>query len=236
MVTQNRHVILSQTSSLLSSLVIPPLHPPFGILAVSQVVLWLLMPNRFSFHSFQKFLNGQSIPGPKVFSPFRLTTLCVWGNVGPRQFFLSVVYPEHATCFIVSAVLFHKSDAACFFYTVFGLHVYCTMYEQLPKWSSCRKLIRKFCWIHCLKNPPHFGCFNVTRRDKMWDCHVMFLHYINVRRVTVSWRLHMCRLLTFFLELLLKGYSGVSLIHGLIHLTPTVLDSLSRDQVSRPLI
>ena len=33
----------------------------------------------------------------------------------------------------------------------------------------------------------------------------------------------------------LKGYSGVSLIHGLIH-CETVLDSLSRDQVSRPLI
>ena len=33
----------------------------------------------------------------------------------------------------------------------------------------------------------------------------------------------------------LKGYSGVSLIHGLTH-RETVLDSLSRDQVSRWLI
>ena len=33
----------------------------------------------------------------------------------------------------------------------------------------------------------------------------------------------------------LKGYSGVNLIHGLNH-CETVLDSLSRDQVSRPLI
>ena len=33
----------------------------------------------------------------------------------------------------------------------------------------------------------------------------------------------------------LKGYSGVNLIHDLTH-RETVLDSLSRDQVSRPLI
>ena len=34
---------------------------------------------------------------------------------------------------------------------------------------------------------------------------------------------------------MLKGYSGVNLIHGLNH-HETVLDSLSRDQVNRPLI
>ena len=33
----------------------------------------------------------------------------------------------------------------------------------------------------------------------------------------------------------LNGYSGVNLIHGLTH-RETVLNSLSRDQVSRPLI
>lgn len=52
----------------------------FG-LAVSQVVLWLLMPKRFSFCSFLKFLNGQSIPG-QSFLPlaFHLSTSCVWGT------------------------------------------------------------------------------------------------------------------------------------------------------------
>lgn len=79
-----------------------------------------------------------------------------------------------------------------FFYTWFGLHVYCTMYEQLLKWSSCRRLIRKFSWIQC-------WCFNVTCSNKMWDSHVMFLHYISVRRVTVSWRLHTYRLLNVFI-------------------------------------
>lgn len=94
MVTQNRHVVLSQTSSLLSSLVIPPLHPPFGLLPVSQVVLWLLMPNRFSFHSFQKFLNGRSIPGPKVFSPLHfICQRCVFEGMLARDssFYLSFI-------------------------------------------------------------------------------------------------------------------------------------------------
>lgn len=61
MVIQNKHAILSN--------ILPPslsgyssFSSAFG-LAVSQVVLWLLMPNRFSFYSFQKFLNGRSIPG-----------------------------------------------------------------------------------------------------------------------------------------------------------------------------
>lgn len=66
------------------------------------------------------------------------------------------------------------------------------MYEQLLKWSSCRRFIRKCSWIQC-------WCFNVTCRNKMWDSHVMFLHYISVRRVTVSWQLHTCRLLNVFI-------------------------------------
>ena len=52
-------------------------------------------------------------------------------------------------------------------------------------------------------------------------------------RRTSSWKA--VRKSSEVLSLLLKGYSGVSLIHGLNH-CETVLDSLSRDQVSRPLI
>ena len=145
---------------------------PFGLLAASQVVLWLLMPNRFSFHSFQKFLNGRPIPGPNVF-PFRgfICQRCVCVLAWDSSFYLSFIQNMQP---VSSAGLFHKSNAACFFYTLVRLHVYCTMYKQLFMWSSCRRLIRIFNSFHCYKNQSHIGCFNVTCRNKMWDFQVCF--------------------------------------------------------------
>ena len=56
----------------------------------------------------------------------------------------------------------------------------------------------------------------------------------------LSWYQTSCQpyryiLISLDFDVVLKGYSGVNLIHGLTH-TKTVLDSLSTDQVSRPLI
>lgn len=70
-----------QTSSLLLSLVVPAFLFAFGP-SVSQEVLWLLMPNRFSFCLFQKFLNGRwTIPVQSFLpSPFICQHLVLEGK------------------------------------------------------------------------------------------------------------------------------------------------------------
>ena len=122
------------------------------------------MPNRFSFYSFQKFLNGRSIPGLRLFYPFICQYRVLWSrekNVSLKTVqygtLKSVIYPENATFFYVSAVLFHTSNAACSL-----LHGYKNnpahfpLYEMLLKYLPffiqfvSRLMTLQFVYIKCL--------------------------------------------------------------------------------------
>ena len=86
------------------------------------------------------------------------------------------------------------------------------------------------------RNMP--GCVRKTCTNQLAEVITDILQHLTLTR-GCSLLLPDSHQLSLFLKrllcLILKGYSGVNLIHGLTH-CKTVLDSLSRDQVSRPLI
>lgn len=120
----------------LTNILLPsPVIPVFFIcLSVSQVVVWLLMPNRFSFCSFLKFLNYS---GTEVFSPLRpsVNILCLREkNVGLLRLYSSLspstvihnmqpVSLYQQFCFIKAKPADERFYTCCSQHVV-GLHVY----------------------------------------------------------------------------------------------------------------
>ena len=98
----------------------------------------------------------------------------------------------------------------------------------LCKWSGSGLINRMTFkeWLTELRGGEMWG------HVKAWKAKKILLHHEYVRTTRQCLRAEVD--LSQSEEADLKGYSGVSLIHGVTH-CETVLDSLSRDQVSRPL-
>ena len=87
--------------------------------------------------------------------------------------------------------------------------------EEVNLWTSLVSLGNKSSWIRTACRSAVWPVGSCRDDAGLVDSNVFFMIY--------------------YLNTFLKGYSGVNLIHGLTH-RETVLDSLSRDQVSRPLL